>query len=224
MFAFSAHLYRYETLAPFALAVAFLAGAVGVTSLVIDRRTRRRIRDGRKDGRWAIGEPYQVQFEFRGRKGRSAGELHVGKEDLSILVDFQEAVSIELAEVKSVRVRRTAIDVHTPHEVLALVPASYADRERLLWELAVRCPDAMDRGMDEDASPAKSSAAPASRTQTSPPPAPDAPSGPAPGASDLALDSALAGPVDRGNPAPPRKSGLGVGLFVPPPGSRPTVD
>ena len=31
------------------------------------------------------------------------------------------------------------------------------------------------------------------------------------------LASALAGPMDRGNPAPPRKSGLGVGLFVAPP-------
>jgi len=30
--------------------------------------------------------------------------------------------------------------------------------------------------------------------------------------------------MDRGNSAPPRKSGLGVGLFAPPPGTKPADD
>jgi hypothetical protein len=119
-------------------------------------------------------------------------------------------MTIFLVDVASVRVRRAGIDLVDASGALTLFPASYADRERLLWELAVRCPDAMERGLDESAPPPARPAPPAS----APPASDEHPIGP----SGLALGSALAGPAERGNPAPPRKSGLGVGLFGPPPG------
>ena len=68
--------------------------------------------------------------------------------------------------------------------------------------------------MDADAERTKPGSAPPAAV---PAPSEDA----ARPATGLALGSALAGPMESGNPAPPRKSGLGVGLFVPPPGSKP---
>lgn len=213
--AVAGHLMRDSALLPYFMPLALIAIAVSIVSLVRDRRLKQRIRDGHEGERWPLGEPYQLQYEYRGTGARRAGELDVGEDDLSILVNFQEAVAIEFADVRRVRVRRTSIDLETEHEVLMLVPSTYDDRRRLLWELAVRCPDAMERGMDEDVAHAKPQGATAPAVPAS---ADEAPRG----SSGLSLGSALAGPMDRGNPAPPRKSGLGVGLFVPPPGTPPT--
>jgi hypothetical protein len=186
---------------------------IGIAALIAARRTRRRIEESRQGERWPLGEPYGLAFQHKGRGNRSHGELHVGPDDLTLLVQFGDPVSVPLTDVATIRVRASAIDVETPRAVLMLFPGSYADRQRLLWELAVRCPDAMERGIDESAAtarPAPPAAAPLASD--------DPPRGP----SGLALGSALAGPMERGNRAPPRKSGLGVGLFVPPPGPRST--
>jgi hypothetical protein len=200
------------TLVAFLIAIEVMAGVFVIASLIANRRMQRRIRAGRQGERWPLGEPYRVTFQHRGRGDRTHGELHVGPEDLTLLVEFGERTTVALADVTVVRVRATGIDVETARATLILTPASYADRQRLLWELAVRCPDAMERGLDESAPPPARPAPPAWA-----PPTPDEhPSGP----SGLALGSTLAGPMDRANPAPPRKSGLGVGLFVPPPGQR----
>jgi hypothetical protein len=195
------------------LPLTVLAACVGIAALIAARRTQRRILDGRQGERWPLGEPYRLQWQAAGSNRRHGGELHVGEEDLSFLpVAGGSPLTIYVVDVTSVRVRRAGIDVVDASGPLTLFPASYADRERLLWELAVRCPDAMERGMDEAASPPAHPAPPA--------PAPSASEERSRGPSGLALGSALAGPADQGNPAPPRKSGLGVGLFVPPPGQR----
>jgi hypothetical protein len=195
------------------IAIEVLAAGIVIAALIANWRTRRRINEGREGDRWPLGEPYLVGFEHRGRGDRTHGELHVGPEDLTLLTHLGRRTTVTLADVTAVRVRATGIDVETARETLILFPASYADRQRLLWELAVRCPDAMERGLDEAAAPparpAPSAAAPPAEGEH------------ARGPSGLALGSALAGPMDRANPAPPRKSGLGVGLFVPPPGTKP---
>jgi hypothetical protein len=190
---------------------ALVVGA-GIVALIAARRTRRRILEGRQGDRWPLGEPYRLEYQPAGGTRRGA-ELDIGTEDLSLIpVKGGDLLRIDFADVTSVRVRRSGIDVRSRGADLTLFPGSFADRERLLWELAVRCPDAMERGLDESAPPPARPAPPAS----APPASDEHPSGP----SGLALGSTLAGPMDRGNPAPPRKSGLGVGLFPPPPGQR----
>lgn len=202
-----------ETAAAVLIAIEVLAAAVVSISLIANWRTRRRILAGRQGDRWPLGEPYNVTFEHRGRGNRTQGELHVGTDDLTLLARLGDGTTVALADVTAVRVRASAIDVETAGETLMLFPASYADRQRLLWELAVRCPDALERGMDEQTADAKTAPAAPSDARVSTEDSDRRP-------SDLALGSALAGPMDSGNPAPPRKSGLGVGLFVPPPGSK----
>lgn len=108
----------------------------------------------------------------------------------------------------------------------------YADRERLLWELAVRVPDAVERGIPERESGRPAGALPSHGCVASPAPAPLRPAlpptgprleGATPPQGDpralTGLDDAMAGlgsalvgerPT---TPAPPR-SGLGCGLFV----------
>src|SRR5688572_22225769 len=60
--------------------------------------------------------------------------------------------AIAIADIGSIRVEPNALVVRWlsayGESILILQPRSYNDRERLTWELAVRAPDAMERGLD----------------------------------------------------------------------------
>ena len=143
---------------------------------------------------------------------------------------------VPLADVGLVVARPTFVEIVCEREggrtVLAIRNAAYVDRGRLLWELAVRVPDAVERGIDEPgamhdvgAPPAPGFVEPTARPgsvlpptgprrSSSPVPLPDASTSvDAIGAGMDHIGSALAGPVEERRPAPP-KSGLGCGLFV----------
>ena len=122
--------------------------------------------------------------------------------------------------VRAVRVQPSAVEIEwddaSGRRSVALVPANFADRERLLWEMAVRAPAAVERGLEDERT-----AQPAPRVSPGAPPAPAGPADVPDAASAMAdlgarmegLGTALAGPGAGGQRAPP-KSGLGCGLFV----------
>ncbi len=156
------------------------------------RRASRAVRDARREGRWPLGAPYDVQVDARDNGERIWHSLTLGEGDATFQPKDGLGRKFDFARIDVIHVRPTWIEFVSGAESVRVVPKSYADRERLLWELAVRFNDAMERGIptaDPDAIVS--------------------------GGSGLA--SALAGPMDRGNPAPPRNSGLGNGLFVAPP-------
>lgn len=199
--------------APYASLALFTAIVVTVgMRLLRDRKSYRDLREVRVGGRWPLGEGYQVGLDVGGSGLRVASRLEI--DEVALEFGVMDRFTIPVAGVDAIRVRPSWIEIEGAGRLVRIAPGSYADRERLLWELAVRCPDAMERGIDE--TPPR---LPTQRAAASP-----LVDGSGSGASGLALGSALAGPMDRGNPAPPRKSGLGVGLFMPPPGSRTTED
>jgi hypothetical protein len=185
-------------------AVPLLAIAV-VYEVRRDLGSYRRLKAVRAGGRWPLGESYAVEIDELCDGARRGGVLVLDEEALEF--GPLDSTVVALKDVVAIHVRPTWIEFVTTDRRFRVVPRSYADRERLLFELAVRCNQAMERGIEESASPA---------------PTPPAPPG---DVEDLdrrmtgsGLASALAGPMDRGNPAPPRKSGLGNGLFVAGPG------
>lgn len=134
--------------------------------------------------------------------------------------------SVELAAVRVVRVRPACVEIEASQDGalrrVRIAPSSFAARSRLLWELAVRCPDAMERGLPPDVRPVVPAA------QGAPRPASSAASGVSSGAASATPDAAAAmadldarmGALGSSlvherptNPAPPR-SGLGSGLFA----------
>jgi hypothetical protein len=176
---------------------------------VRDRRAFRTLRRVHEGGRWPLGEPYDVELDAWDNGGRVWHTMRIDERAVTFRSHAPFSRPIEFVGVDIVRVHASWIEIVSLDESVRVVPRSYADRERLLWELAVRWPDAIHRGIDEIPAPPAST------------PAPPA----APGdvehldrrMTGSGLASALAGPMDRGNPAPPRKSGLGNGLFVAPP-------
>jgi hypothetical protein len=199
--------------------------------LLRDRRSYRTLKQVRAGERWPLGERYPVELDARCNGSRVWHDLVIGEDILEFHPlsgegpfgdSLPDDLRIAARDVTAIRVRSTWIEIESTGARLRLVPRSYADRERLLWELAVRCNDAMERGIDE--------AAGAERTlATALKPSPAAPRADEPlaaatrsGDTDSldrgmsSLGSALAGPANRPNPAPPRKSGLGNGLFVVP--------
>jgi hypothetical protein len=199
-----------------------------------DRRSYRKLKQVRAGERWPLGERYPVEVDARCNGSRVWHDLEIGEDVLAFHPlngegpfgdTLPDDLRIASRDVTAIRVRSTWIEIESTAGRLRLVPRSYADRERLLWELAVRCNAAMERGIDE--------AAGAERARTEAlKPAPAATvshDAPRPASTDSAnldgldrgmssLGSALAGPARRPNPAPPRKSGLGNGLFVVPGG------
>lgn len=164
-------------------------------------------RGARAKGRWPLGLPYPAEVTERGAKAT----CQIVFDEESIVRESRlglKAEELPLARVRTVRVRPSWIEIAWPGGAFRVAPGSYDDRQRLLWELAVRVPEAMERAMDEDAEKDRAAAA---RREAPAPAAAD----PAPPVGGLA--SALARPQASSTPAPPRKSGLGVGLFVPPP-------
>jgi hypothetical protein len=159
----------------------------------------------RKGERWQLGESYAVAVDERCDGKRAPTVLAIDEEALEF--GTLDPKRTPLDAVVAVRVRSSWIEIETKGARFRLVPSSYADRERLLWELAYRRADAFEfaaekpQGATTSQSPADEDVADLDRRMTG-----------------SGLGSALAGPMDAGNPAPPRKSGLGVGLFAPPPG------
>lgn len=134
------------------------------------------------------------------------------------------ALSIPFGDIVLVRARASWIDLVCEREgrrtTFEVRNIAYADRQRMLWELAVRVPEAVERGIataaapqrepvrrDRDSAPTHSSALGASARASD--------AGPAlPGidAAMTGLGSSLVAAAPR-NPPPP-KSSLGCGLFV----------
>jgi hypothetical protein len=174
--------------------------AFAATAVREGLRKDRRLKTARAGGGWPLGEPYFLEVDTDGV--RRGARLELGESTLAI-----EGASEPWSDVLAIRVRPVWIEIETKRRRVRVVPSSYAERERLLWELAYRRADAFEFAAEKPAG-----AAPASTAADE-------------DVADLdrrmtgsGLGSALAGPMDGGNPAPPRKSGLGVGLFAPPPG------
>lgn len=201
-----------------AVAVAVLAWALA--KFAAFRRSRSEAREAKTTGRWPLGKTYLVGAEFTHGGARRSAELTIGETAIeieAIEAEFPVIPGVEWcmrnADVVAVRVRPAWIEIATAERSVRVIPNSYEDRQRLLWELAVRCNDAVERGIDEVATEA--------REKAPPPPPTKFEDGIDPTGLDRAatgLGSALAGPMTPRNPAPPRKSGLGVGLFPAPPG------
>jgi len=199
-------------------AVVLVAG--GYKTVVEYRRKKRERIEVRATGRWPTGSPHVIALDAHSDGSRVEGTLVFESDGLrvdpapSLVPDV-----IPFADVATVRVRSAWIEVETRLWKFRVVPASYEDRQRLLWEFALRCNAAMERGIDEAAGAERTLAtalkpSPAAPRADEPPPAATRS-----GDTDSldrgmsSLGSALAGPAQRRNPAPPRKSGLGNGLF-----------
>ena len=198
-----------------------LAGVVAFGALVLwtigmsarnfvrDRRTRRTVQAKHADGRWPLGESYAVEVDPWCNGGRIWHTMRIDERGVRFRPRGPLSRGWEFDGVDVVHVHASWIEIISGDESVRVVPRSYADRERMLWELAFRWSAAVDRGIDETPQAVPHPVAIPSATTA----AVDVPH---PVASGLGLASALAGPMDRGNPAPPRKSGLGNGLFVAP--------
>jgi len=209
--------------------LAILGVVLLAAELLRDRRTYRTLKQVRAGERWPLGERYPVEVDARCNGSRVWHDLVIEEDALvfhplngegPFMDTLPDDLRIASRDVTAIRVRSTWIEIEAPGTRVRLVPRSYADRERLLWELAVRCNAAMERGIDEAANSERTMAAAlkpapvATAPHDAPRPAPTDP-------ADLdgldrgmsSLGSALAGPAQRRNPAPPRKSGLGNGLF-----------
>jgi hypothetical protein len=201
----------------------WIAGAVAVAfwSLVIwmivrfvrdeirDRRAFRTLHDVRDGGRWPLGARYAVELDAWCNGGRVWHTMRIDERGVTFRPRAPLSRRIDFVGIDVVHVHASWIEIVSGNESVRVVPRSYADRERMLWELAVRWPDALNRGIDAIA------AHPAAPADVSPAAPVDV--------DDLdrrmtgsGLASALAGPMNRANPAPPRNSGLGNGLFVVP--------
>jgi hypothetical protein len=180
----------------------------GVRDAIRRRSATRRLRSATDAGRRPLGEPYDVELDLWDNGGRIPHTIRFDEHGATFRRRQPFSRGVEFVGIDVVRVRASWIEIVSGDESVRVVPGSYADRERMLWELAVRWSEAIDRGIDET-TPATTSAAPV---------APGDVADLAPRTTGTGLASALAGPMDRGNPAPPRKTGLGNGLFVAPPG------
>ncbi|MCE9634779.1 MAG: hypothetical protein K8T90_03650 [Planctomycetes bacterium] len=137
------------------------------------------------------------------------------------------ALSIPFGDIVLVRARASWIDLVCEREgrrtTFEVRNVAYADRQRMLWELAVRVPEAVERGIGS-ATPTATPTATSAQTKTQPTKSSSgdaapraAESGPALPGMDAAmtgLGSSLVADATR-NPPPP-KSSLGCGLFVGP--------
>ena len=174
-----------------------------------------------------LGLPYSVGIHATSRSEGYATRATVGADALSIELvahapfeSWMPCARIGLADVVAIRERGAAIALKWTAQgrtaEVFLRPITYADRRRLLWELAVRCPDAMERGLAPRVPgvAAGGTLAPTGPRRSDPAPVASASvamSGLDAGMSSLA--TGLAGPDEPKRPAPP-KSGLGCGLFA----------
>jgi hypothetical protein len=216
---------------PFVRAVAITAAVAiavvgGVKAIAEYRRKKRDRSEARATGRWPTGRAHSVGLEVHPYGARTQATLVF--EPGGLRVDPAPDVVPDVmpfADIATVRVHSAWIEAETRLWTFRVVPVTYEDRQRLLWELALNCNAAMERGIDEAAGAERAQSAalkPAPVTSQ----ADDLPRAAATESANLdgldrgmsSLGSALAGPAQRPNPAPPRKSGLGNGLFVVPDG------
>jgi len=189
--------------------VVFWTVATFVRDQIRDRRAYRTLRDIHEGGRWPLGEPYRVEVDPWDSGARIPHTMRMSERGVEFRPRRILARSCDFAGVDVVRVHASWIEIVRGDESVRVVPRSYADRERMLWELAFRWSAAIHRGIDETPPAVPTSVASGSAAPVD--------------VDDLdqrmtgsGLASALAGPMNRGNPAPPRNSGLGNGLFVVP--------
>jgi hypothetical protein len=169
------------------------------------RRSPRRTKEQRKAGTWPLGAAYGATAEVPGTCAATAGELTLAADGVRFVAPSIESW-IAADEVEVVRVRPSWIEIVGGGTTLRIRPKSFSDRERLLWELAVRCNPAMERGLDEAHRPPSATTSKAAVKTTKPADIADIQLGSSGLASALVPDAAR-------NPAPPRRSGLGCGLF-----------
>ncbi len=180
-----------------------------------------------------LGLPYSVNATVEGHGGIAELTVRDSKLCLAFLLAsagsyspaMYHTIRVPLTRVRSVRLREIGIAIDYEGlegpETLVVITREQGAKDRLLWELAVVVPEAVEAGIPAE-SPRSASAAAATAL---PPTGHAAPTGDTPDAARAVIDldarmtslgSALAGPADRSAPPPPR-SGLGNGLFVAPP-------
>ena len=194
------------------VAIAILAVAVIRALPAFVERVRERSRNVNRASpppgqKWPLGLPYHVELDEECDGSRRWNRLRIDESTIEFrdIEDLGDPLTIHLADVTSIRTRASWIEIAAADETcVRVVPGDFADRQRLLWELAVRVPDAFEFATAETGP-----------TVPVPPPEPvdltHTPTG---------LASALAGPDRSANP-PPRNAGLGCGLF---PGVAPAED
>lgn len=180
-----------------------------------------------------LGQPYSVNAKVDGWSGLARLTIEEGRLVFAFqLVNgaspyaetYEHVIRVPVARVRTVRVRDVGIEIDYDSldgpAVLVVITRESGAKDRLLWELAVVAPAAVEAGIPADTPRAAATAATAlpptghAAESSTPPEAATA-------LRDLdarmtSLGSALAGPADRPPPPPPR-SGLGNGLFVAPP-------
>ena len=212
----------------------------GLVFWALGRLLLRREDPGRGTGPDRLGLPHDVDLELHPGGERARVRLTLTADEITLEVrDLRRHLgdlhpplpaAVGLADVDAVRTEAATVVLvtsqgHAPRE-LRLVPASYAARERLLWELAVRRPEAF-RAVGA-APPSPASAAPRALPPTGPAAADAAPAGDA--RTHFAELDARAEPLGSGLVAAdrtqraPHRSKLGCGLFAvePPDAADPT--
>lgn len=197
------------------LVLVFLIGQTIVRAIRNSRMRLAASRAERVDGRPLLGQPYAIEAESGAGHVRRPYLLRLEAAGGVLAPTSVFAGAIEFTGPTAIRVKPSWIEVACGDDAIRLVPGSYADRERLLWEFAVHWPDAFEFA-PQSATPSVASASP-----VPPPPREYAVAGEDLRSTGSGLGSALVGPVTPANPAPPRKSGLGNGLFPPAPGMNP---
>ena len=118
-----------------------------------------------------------------------------------------DAFAFSLGDVTRIEPHASWIEIAARSATVRVVPRSFEERRSLLALLAQRCPAAFEPAAERVVQQDPFLRAGEGATAF-------VPTGPSSG-----LASELAGPMVPGNPAPPRNSGLGNGLFPPPPGN-----
>ena len=208
--------------------------AAGTVAAIVSIRKRPQVPPAARSpapGRTRLGQGYVLDaltpesFQWRKRLTMrfTADAIEITRERV---LEYVVERSVPLRAIRAVLDRPPAIvvvygggDSGIPETRLPIVPGSYADRQRMLWEFAVRVPDAVERGIGTSATPRE----PTGTGRTLPPTGPlRGTPAPAAGAGLTGMDDAMASlgsalvTGDSQRPAPPR-SGLGVGLFAAPP-------
>ncbi len=152
-----------QVLVALTLALILVGVAWAVVSLVALARRRAR---GPGHGPEDLGHPYDLVLETT--ELRLPLRLTVGSDSMSFEVtgpfaklgdlDPPLPARVPLADVRQIELKPSRVVLHaeTPagEQAVALVPRTYADRQRFVWEMAVRIPDLFDAAGRDPATPA----------------------------------------------------------------------
>ncbi len=115
--------------------------------------------DALRPTRWPLETPYRlsvVELAAPGERAdpgkRTAAVLRIQLTRILIVPSgdagaWEPPAVIQAGDIEKIEITSASAVLVCRGAAYALVPASYADRERLEWELAVRFPDAVERGL-----------------------------------------------------------------------------